>query len=98
MGALAEALLAVLPIIENMIVVLVMASIICSWVNADPRNPIVQMIQRTTEPMFRPFRKVLGPLIPAIDLSPIIVLLLTKFVFSFVSGLLSRAAQNQSVL
>jgi YggT family protein len=95
MGALAEALLAVLPSIETLIYVLVGASIVASWLGADPSNPIVQLIYKTTEPMFRPFRKVLGKVIPGIDLSPIAVILLTKFVFTFVYGLLGRFLGSQ---
>jgi YggT family protein len=97
MGAFTDALLAVLPTIENMIYVLVAASVICSWVGADPNNPIVQMIYKTTEPMFRPFRKILGNLIPAIDLSPIALILVTKFIFQFIYGILRRVGQGDPV-
>ena len=98
MGAIAEALLAVLPTIENMIYVLVGASVICSWVSADPSNPIVQMVQKTTEPMYRPFRKILSKLIPTMDLSPIAVILVTKFVFHFIYAILRRAMSGDSVI
>jgi YggT family protein len=98
MGALAEALMAVLPIIENMITVLVIASVICSLVGADTSNPIVQMIYRMTEPMYRPFRRVLGNLIPGIDLSPIAVILVTKFVFMFIYAILRRVQTGESLV
>ena len=98
MGAIAEGLLVVLGYVESMLMVLIIASIICSWVSADPRNPIVQMIFRVTEPMFRPFRKVLGGLIPGIDLSPILLILCVKFGFTVVTGLLSRYLADQSLL
>jgi YggT family protein len=97
MGAFTDALLSVLPTIENMIYVLVAASVICSWVSADPNNPIVQMIYKTTEPMYRPFRKVLSNLIPSIDLSPIALILVTKFVFQLIYGILRRIGQGDSV-
>jgi YggT family protein len=98
MGAFAEALLAVLPTIETMIYILVAASVICSWVSADPGNPIVQMIHKATEPMYRPFRRILGRLIPGFDLSPIAVILVTKFVFSFIYAILRRLLAGGSVL
>lgn len=60
----------------NMAQVLVIASVIISWVGADPYNPLVQTIQKLTEPLFKPFRGISQKMNLPIDLSPMIVLLL----------------------
>jgi YggT family protein len=66
----------ILELILNMAQVVVIASVIISWVGADPYNPIVQLIRNLTEPMYRPFRKLTENFSGPIDLAPLIVLLL----------------------
>ena len=60
----------------NMIQLMVIASVIISWVGADPYNAIVQLIRNLTEPMYRPFRKLTQGFSGPIDLAPLIVLLI----------------------
>ncbi len=50
-----------------------------SWVNPDPYNPIVQILQKLTEPMLRPLRKLVPPYKIGIDISPIIAFLIIIF-------------------
>ncbi len=50
-----------------------------SWVNPDPYNPIVQFLQRSTEPALRPIRKLVPPYRLGIDLSPLIAILIIYF-------------------
>ncbi len=50
-----------------------------SWVNPDPYNPIVQILQRLTEPILRPLRKLVPPYKIGIDISPIIAFLIIIF-------------------
>ncbi|MCR4337350.1 MAG: YggT family protein [Candidatus Omnitrophica bacterium] len=57
---------------------LVMVRAVISWVNADPFNPIVQFLHRTTEPILEPIRRLLPPM--GLDFSPIIVFLLIMVV------------------
>ena len=52
-----------------------------SWVNPDPYNPIVQILYRITEPVLRPFRRLLPPRkLGGLDVSPMVVILLVQFV------------------
>ena len=44
-----------------------------SWVNPDPWNPIVQFLDRATEPVLTPIRRFLGWRM-GIDLSPLIAI------------------------
>jgi YggT family protein len=56
----------------------IIARALISWVNPDPWNPIVQFLQRLTEPVLYPIRRRLG-FAMGIDLSPIIALLIILF-------------------
>jgi YggT family protein len=47
-----------------------LASVVVSWVNADPYNPLVKFIYRVTEPLLRRIRKYM-PDTGALDFSPV---------------------------
>ena len=60
---------------------------IVSWVNPDPWNPIVQFLDRATEPVLTPIRRWMGFRM-GIDLSPIIAILILTFLqFAVVQSL-----------
>ncbi len=65
-----------IDIILKMGQVVVIASIIISWLGADQYNPIVQLVRNITEPMYRPFRRMTQGFSGPIDLSPMIILLI----------------------
>lgn len=54
-----------------------------SWVNPDPWNPIVRFLQRVTEPVLAPIRRLLPVWRLGIDVSPIVVILAIYFVRDF---------------
>jgi YggT family protein len=58
---------------------ILLASVVISWVNADPYNPIVNFIHRATEPVLQRVRRYM-PNTGMIDLSPIVVFLLIYLV------------------
>jgi YggT family protein len=58
---------------------IIIARALISWVNPDPWNPIVQFLDRATEPVLSPIRRRLG-LRMGIDLSPIIAIVAITFV------------------
>ena len=74
---------------------LILIRALISWVNPDPYNPIVQFLNKTTEPILYPIRRVLSrSLRIGIDISPIIAFLLIMFLRSFlVSTLMGLAAR-----
>lgn len=61
-----------------------------SWVNPDPFNPIVQFLERSTEPLLAPIRRLL-PRLP-IDISPIILLIAVAFLQTFLVRVLYSLA------
>lgn len=90
LGAGIDLLFAILEIIKWLVII----AAVVSWVNPDPRNPIVQFLYRSTEPILRPFRRILPPgRTGGIDFSPILVILLIFFLKSFLSRLLLMPAR-----
>ena len=62
---------------------LIIARALISWVNPDPYNPIVQFLQKTTEPLLLPFRRLIPIYTIGIDISPIFALIFIWFVRLF---------------
>jgi YggT family protein len=63
----------------------VLASVILSWIRLDPENPIVKVVDALTEPVLGPIRKVL-PDFGGIDFSPMLLLLGLRFVRGLLGG------------
>jgi len=74
---------------------LILIRAVMSWVSPDPFNPIVQFLEKSTEPILYPIRKILPfNFRSGIDISPIIAFLAIMFLKSFlVSTLLDLAAR-----
>lgn len=56
----------------------IIARALISWVNPDPWNPIVQFLDRVTEPVLSPIRRRMGWRM-GIDLSPLVAILAITF-------------------
>ena len=81
LGNLLIAFANIVNIILTMMYWLILIRALLSWVNPDPFNPIVQFLNRTSEPILSPLRRFLP--VTAIDISPIIAFLLIIFLRSF---------------
>lgn len=68
---------------------LIIIRVLMTWVNPDPRNPIVQLISSLTDPVMEPVRKIIPPL-GMIDLSPIILIFLLEFIRVFLTNFVGR--------
>jgi len=58
--------------------ILIIASVILSWVSARIQHPVVPLVYKLTEPVLAPFRKIIPP-IAGIDLSPLFALIAIRF-------------------
>jgi YggT family protein len=58
---------------------LIIISVILSWVGRNMRHPIIPLVFQLTEPVLRPFRKIIPP-IAGIDLSPLFALIAIRFI------------------
>jgi YggT family protein len=83
-SAFVVAVFRVIILFLGLIEITVVVAALISWVSPDPRNPIVQILYRITEPILRPFRKILPPRrTGGIDVSPIFVILIIEFLKAF---------------
>jgi len=73
----------VLSIILNIFYFAIIIRALLSWVNPDPFNPIVQLLNRMTDPILVPIRNALPFLSMGIDFSPIIAILAIYFAKEF---------------
>ncbi|MGE5280339.1 MAG: YggT family protein [Deltaproteobacteria bacterium] len=75
-GNFVSAVAQVLDLVLNVLSWLIIIRALLSWVNPDPLNPIVQLLQRVTEPVLYPLRKAL-PFTWRLgfDLSPLLAIL-----------------------
>lgn len=83
----------VLDMVLSVLMILMIARVIISWVSADPYNPIVRFIVSSTEPFIGFVRKIMPRIPGPIDWSVLVVFLLIVFLKTFlVSSMLDYAA------
>ena len=75
----------------EMYMYVVIARALVSWVNPDPWNPIVQFLEKVTEPALAPIRSLIGWRL-GIDVSPIVLILILIFLQRFIVPTLFQAA------
>ena len=63
---------------------LIIASVVLSWVGARMRHPVVPLVYQLTEPVLRPFRKII-PSIAGMDLSPLFALIAIRFLLLLIA-------------
>ncbi len=61
----------------------IIISALLSWVRPDPHNPIVQLLDRLTTPVYAMVRRVVPTVFGGIDLAPIIVIFILIFLETF---------------
>ncbi len=61
---------------------LIIIRVLLTWVSPDPFNPIVQFLNKVTEPVLEPFRRVI-PMIGPLDISPVVALFVLQLLQSF---------------
>lgn len=79
-----------LDLILYLYILVLIARAVVSWVNADPRNPIVRFLHQVTEPVLRPVRRLLPR--TGIDFSPVVVILGIYFLQWFLVPVVREAA------
>lgn len=89
---LAEAGTFLISIIFGFVILMVMLRFILQWARADFYNPISQFIIKITDPLLKPFRRVI-PGFAGLDMAAITLMLILKFV----ETLLILAISGQSI-
>lgn len=85
------ALAAVVYYVLELYIYVVVARALISWVNPDPWNPIVQFLDRVTEPALVPIRRLIGWRL-GIDFSPMVLILILIFLQKFIVPSLAQMA------
>ena len=85
-GNLFQAVAVVIKLGLDILMYLVIARAVLSWVSPDPYNPIVRFIHNTTDPILRPIRSKLPTTYGGMDFSPIIVIFAIYFLKIFIVG------------
>ena len=67
--------------------VIVLGAVILSWVHLPSGNPVVQVVNRLTEPLLQPIRRAL-PAMGGLYLSPVVLLVGLQIVKRFLSSAL----------
>jgi YggT family protein len=80
-----------LDMVLTLYLFIVFARVVISWVNADPRNPIVRFLYNATEPLLYRVRRVL-PDVGGIDFSPLVVIIAIYFTQGFLVASLRDVA------
>ena len=88
---LLTAIAGVLGMVLTLYMYIVIARALLSWVNPDPRNPIMRFLYNATEPLLYRVRRVL-PFLGGIDFSPLVVILGIYFLQSFLVTTLVEVA------
>ncbi len=91
-STLIEAVAQILHMVINIYIWVVIISALITWVRPDPYNPIVQVLNRLTEPVYAFIRKYIPTTIGGIDLAPIIIILGLQFLDLFAIKLLFNLA------
>ena len=93
LGYLLQAIAGVLHIVLTMVMIVVIARAILSWVSPDPYNPIVRIINQLSEPVLFPIRRRV-PYLGGIDFSPMLALIAVYFLDIFLVQSLERLASG----
>ncbi len=72
--------------------IILLARVLLSWIQVDPRNQLVQIIYQLTEPLLAPIRRVL-PQTGGMDFSPIVAFIGLIVVEQIIITLLSSVVR-----
>lgn len=86
-----EAFATVLSMVLMAYMWIIIIRALISWVNPDPYNPVVQFLNKATEPVLWRVRKRL-PYLGGFDISPLIVILIIYFLQIFLIGIIRDVA------
>ncbi|MGD8904279.1 MAG: YggT family protein [Anaerolineae bacterium] len=62
---------------------LLLIRVLLSWINVDPYrpvidHPVVDILQRITDPVLAPLRRLIPPIGGAVDISPVVALIILE--------------------
>lgn len=91
-GNLLHAIASVLDVLLQTLLLVILVHALLSWVRPDPSNPIVRFLERVSDLVCDPIRRVLPTSAGGIDFAPFIAMLAIWFVKMFLVGTLNDVA------
>jgi YggT family protein len=91
-GNLLGALATMLDIVLQTLLIVIFINAILSWVRPDPSNPIVVFLDRVSDFVCNPIRRIFPTAVSGIDFAPFIAMLLIIGIRIFLVGSLRDAA------
>ena len=94
LGTFLSAVAQILHLVLTLYIWVIIIAAICSLVQANPYNKIVQFLYTITEPLYAQIRRVVPTVFGGIDIAPFIVIILLKFIDLFFVRILYNYANN----
>ena len=92
LGNLMDALAAVIDVVLQLLLLVIFVNALLSWVRPDPSNPIVMTLDRISDLICNPIRRLFPTVISGIDLAPFIAMLAIWFLKAFLVNTLRDLA------
>lgn len=91
-GNFLGAVAGLLDILLQALMLVILVNAVLSWVRPDPSNPIVMLLDRISDLVCDPLRRLFPTVFGGIDFAPFIAMLAIYFVRAFVVGSLRGVA------
>ena len=91
-GNFLGAVAGVLDIVLQALLVVILINAVLSWVRPDPSNPIVMFLDRVSDLVCNPIRRLFPTVLGGIDFAPFIAMLAIYFIQQFLVGSLRGMA------
>nr|WP_317403777.1 YggT family protein [uncultured Helicobacter sp.] len=96
-GTLLNAVAMIVSMLINLYVWVIVIAALISWVRPDPYNPIVQVLNRLTQPLYARLRSIIPTAINGIDFAPLILAVLLKFIDLSLVQILANYAKSLQI-
>ena len=89
-----NALASILHLVLTIYIWVIIIAALCSLVQANPYNKIVQFLYTITEPVYAQIRRVIPTIFGGIDIAPFLLLIVLKFIDLFLVRVIIGYAQS----
>lgn len=93
-GNFIHAVSAVLGLVLDGLALIILVNALLSWVRPDPSNPIVQFLERVSDAICNPIRRLFPTVIGGLDLAPLIAMVAIQFLKMFLLPTLEGVASR----
>lgn len=87
-GNLINAIAVILDMVLQAMLIVILINALLSWVRPDPGNPIVRFLERVSDLVCDPIRRLFPTAVSGIDFAPFIAMLVIWFLKLFLVGTL----------